>query len=274
MTTVTAETPDLLNAAAAEAMAEAPKPVTKEVTVPLPPEGTVFLPGGWFNERGEHFQEAEVRELNGEDEEFLAKTNANRNQGKLVASLLERAVISIGGNRANKDMLEELLIGDRDMLLMGIRVATYGDDLEMSVTCPNCTNKLDLIYQFSKDVPVKKLDDPEQREFKVQLRKSEATIVLPDGKAQMAVFNSNKKTAAELNSLLLERCLKYIDGQPPIGGNVNAVKYLNIKDRQTIIDFMVENQPGPKYGEVKQTCDQCENEFPLVLGMSDLFPGL
>jgi hypothetical protein len=274
VTTITAETPDLLNAAVASAMSEPKKEVKEAIPVPLPPEGAVHLPGGWFNKNGEHFQEAEVRELNGEDEEYIAKSNSNRNQGKLVAALLERAVVSIGGNRATKDMLEDLLIGDRDMLLMGIRVATYGDELEMAVMCPNCDNKIDLLYQFSVDVPVKELEDPTQREFKVQLRKNEATITLPDGRAQMAVFNSNKKTAAELNSLLLEKCLKYIDGQPPIGGVVNAVKFLNLKDRQTLIEFMIENQPGPQYGEVKQTCDQCEQEFPLVLGMSDLFPGL
>jgi hypothetical protein len=88
--------------------------------VTLPSETLVDLPGGLiFN--GEVIKTAEVRELNGRDEEAIGRQGAS---ARIWNTILTRAVVSIGNLPASEDLLDKMLVGDRDALLLGIFRAT------------------------------------------------------------------------------------------------------------------------------------------------------
>ena len=110
-----ADNPALANKLIEEAVAE--KPMLKEVEITPPSDTIVTLPGGYITSTGEVITEAEVRELNGKDEEAISKAI---NLGRALITILQRGTVKIGTETATETMLDQMLIGDRDQLLLGI----------------------------------------------------------------------------------------------------------------------------------------------------------
>ena len=234
------------------------------------PGETVFdLPAGLYNPNNDEVvREVEVRELNGVDEEALAKI---KNEGRMVNAILERATVRIGEHKASVSLLDDLLIGDRDAVLIGIRQATFGDDLELNVTCPHCQEKQKVDLLLSQDVPVKRHDDVSQRFLEIQGSKGMITAELPTGRTQKKLMSASDsgKSAAELNTILLAACVTDIDGEIMV--NESAVRRLGLGDRAKVIDAIVAAAPGPQLSELSRTCVACSKEIELPLALSDLF---
>jgi len=257
--------PDAANRAVAEALTSTDTPV-----IELPPDGSVNLPGGYIAPDGQVFTQAEVRELTGVDEEALARPEVTKSLGRFTQLLLQRGVTRLGEfDNPNNSLLGSLLIGDRDMLLIAIRRATYGSSLELSVECPACSEKLDLQYDLEKDIPVKKMEDPLNRAFPYGLKDGrKLSCKLAIGVDQEAILNAGTKTVPELNTLLLSRCITDEAGVP-IG--VEGVRALGIHDRREILKAITEAQPGPQYQSLTVVCPVCGKDFPLSLTLFDLF---
>lgn len=243
-----------------------------EVLIELPPDGTVTLPGGYVHfSDGKLYTDAEVRELTGNDEEMLAKPEVSKNLARFTQLLLQRGVTRVGPfENPSNGVLGSLLLGDRDMLLMAIRIATYGPDLEMSVECPACNETLEVKYDLRKDIPIKPMENPMERQFTVTLRNgTELTAILAVGTDQEAILSAGPKaTVPELNTLLLSRCLTTIEGNS-LGAE--KVRQLGIVDRRKLLEAITEKQPGPKYQQLDLECPTCAKEFPLSLTLMDLF---
>lgn len=258
--------PDAANQAVKEALQPSDTPM-----IDLPPDGSVVLPGGYIHPPdGKLYIEAEVRELNGVDEEALAKPEVTKSLGRFTQLLLQRGVTRVGPfDNPNNTILGSLLVGDRDQLLIAIRMATYGPSLELSVECPACAEKLDLQYDLDKDIPIKKMEDPFDRSFVYVAKggqKIKATLAV--GVDQEAILNAGNKTVPELNTLLLSRCLTD-DAGVPLG--VEGVRALGIHDRRELLKQVTTKQPGPAYQSMEVTCPVCAKEFPLSLTLYDLF---
>jgi hypothetical protein len=233
-----------------------------------PSNSDVILPGGFLAKDGSLIKYAEVRELNGMDEEAVSKAGS---AGKALAAMLQRGVISIGSNPADKADLDQLLSGDRDALLIGIRRVTFGDTIDMEITCPHCTTELEVTVDLIDDIPVKSMDDPiNDRTFTYMSKKHGAVVVgLPTGAVQKKLIENAEKTSSELNTLLLAGCLKSLNGEPSIGATTALT--LGMGDRQAIITEILTRNPGPRLGEVKTTCEACGEDIPTPLSLADLF---
>ena len=259
--------PEAANRAVARALA----PTDGTPVIEPPPDGSVTLPGGYLHVAdGCIYTEAEVRELTGVDEEMLAKPEVTKSLGRFTQLLLQRGVTRLGPfENPDNNMIGSLLVGDRDMLLIAIRCATYGKELEMEVNCPACNELLDLKYDLSTDIPIKRMEDPRERSFVFDTRSGhKLTANLAVGFDQEAILNAGNKTIPELNTLLLSRCV-LDDAGVPLG--VDGVRALGIQDRRTLLKQITERQPGPKYQEIDITCPVCGKEFPLPLSLYDLF---
>lgn len=250
---------------------------TGTVAVPFitpPPVGVYTLPGGGLIDAdGTCHDEVEVRELTGADEERLSKAEANKNMGRYMQTIVKCGLVRIGEHeRPSQRLLDELLIGDRSMILHAIRRATYGDEMALTMICPKCGAAIDANYDLANEIPIKKLDDLSQRRLEVKLRHDRVAVVrIPTAGDQDALFALQGKTLAEANTVLLSRCLISIDGMP--ANSMEAALALGAKDRGTLLDEMTEAQPGPKYGEVMIECPGCNSESPSVISLLDLFRG-
>lgn len=237
------------------------------------PDTYVHLPAGYIFQ-SEVVQDAEVRELTGADEEALEKARVGGNPAKYINTLLQCGVVSVGSHTATQSILDELVQGDLDALLMGVRRATFGDDFEVfGVVCESCGESNDLSLNL-KDIPVKELDDPSVRDFLVPLRKGRsARVQFPTGAVQTEIFKKNR-TITEMNNLTLAACiLAFVeaDGSETPCNGINAVKKMGVSDRKTIQMFIYDNQPGPRYDQVVAQCHACEGEVPVPLSVGVLF---
>jgi hypothetical protein len=245
-----------------------PSPIIDDI-----PNGFVRLPAGIIVD-DEVIQDAEVQELTGEHEEKLAKSKASSNAAKYVSTLLQCGVVAIGDQKITPKLLDSLIQGDLDALLMGIRRATFGDDFSVeSVPCPSCGELNDLVLDLS-DIPIKELDDPSEREFLVSLRRNrKARVQFPTGAVQTEIFK-RQISIPEMNSITLAHCvISFVeaDGSERMSNGLSDVKKLGLQDRKTIQDFIYDNQPGPRYDQVTAKCASCEGEVPVPLSVGILF---
>ena len=232
----------------------------------------VELPAGWITPEGLLVSTARVRELNGYDEERLARVDMQKNVAKYVTELLELGVEDLGGQKPTKEVLQGLLIGDRDALILGIRRATYGNEVEFKLSCSVCGNDSEVNVELDIDVKITKLDDPLVRVFDVPLRREKsAKVVLLNGVTQEAFSDGiGKKTQAEVNTIMLSKSVVEIDGVPTLGKE-NAARALSAADRDTIMTFIAEHQPGPQLKDIQVACATCGEEYPVSLGLPNLF---
>lgn len=261
-----AENPALVNQLVNQASVEA-KP-EKPVAIVVPPSDTaVTLPGGFVTTDGEVITEAEVRELNGKDEEAIAKANS---VGKILSGILSRGTVSIGSLPATEDILEQMFAGDRDALLLGIYKATFGTEAELTAYCAGCEDYKSILVDVDEDITVVKLSDPiSDRKFTVRGKKAEYTVVLPNGKVQKELLMNSEKTLAELTTILLEGTVKDINGIPVFSRA--QVQEIGLVDRRKIADELTKKSFGPVFEEVKAACPECSGQVVAPINLGALF---
>lgn len=268
------EDPSIL--AKAAAAAATPEPDPPEIS-----ESLVDLPGGLVI-KNDIIRTAEVAELNGWHEEQLARAvqTAPRKIYHFINTLLECGVTRFGGQdpEDTRKLLPRVLTGDRDALLVGIRRATYGSEVDLpGWECPNCGKTSDLSIPLS-DIPVRKLEGGAEFEVTLQ-RQRKAKLRLANGADQLAVFEDEDLSTAERDSILLSRCLISIidpDGSEHVtaGFARSFANGLSVRDRHTLLDELRERQPGPRFADLKIKHDACGQEVPLLIGIGDLFRDL
>jgi hypothetical protein len=239
-----------------------------EVVIPSLPETEVTLPAGFIDpfEATIH-RTAEVRELTGADEEAIVKIS---DPGKALLAILERATVSIGGQPATKAILGVLLAGDREALLLAIRKATFGSEVELSTVCDRCPELQTFKIDLDSDVETKELDDPiNDRRFTVDLKAGLAKVNLPTGDVQTKIINATDKNSAELDTLLLASCVSEIADQPVLDSS--RIRNLGINDRRTLLEEIAKRNPGPQLSEIKKACKNCGQEVSLPLTLAELF---
>lgn len=224
---------------------------------------------------------ATVRELTGSDEEALAKALKSNNSFHFMDTLLTRGVATVNGMPANSENLRNLLMGDRDELLIAIRVATYGEEFALEGwTCPQCGGQTDLNFSLATSIeriPLEPGPDVEPG-FEIDLRRGATALVrFPTGADWLACSDPNW-TPTERNSEMLRRCVKTItraDGSSiHVQAFPGAIAEMNIPDRRRIIDAIDEKKPGPRYTSIQFVHAECQKEVTLALSMLDLFRDL
>jgi hypothetical protein len=249
--------------AVSSAIEELTKEAPVEVKTVAPSSNEVVLPGGYITQEGTLIKYAEVRELNGADEEAIAKAGSI---AKVLNTILQRGLVKIGDQEVTKDVYDNLLSGDRDAILLGIRRATFGSTADYNLVCSKCDQNSVVTIDLLKDVPLKELNNPiEDRKKTVELRNGNAVVIMPNGRAQTALLDNSNKTAAELNTIILEHCLVGVNGKGSLG--TPTVLKLGIADRDTLVDAILADNPGPDLGAVTKACEACgeSNDTPISL---------
>ena len=255
--------PKVLKAAIAEVTKESPVDIK---TVP-PSNNEVSLPGGFITQEGTLVKYAEVRELNGADEEAIAKAGS---LGRVLTTILQSGLVSLGGEKVKKEDLEELLAADRDAIWLAIRKVTFGSVVDYSYTCPSCGEASAVEIDLDADVPVTELANPiEDRKWVVEIKAGTAVLTIPNGQTQKLLMESTDKTTAELNTILLEGCLLGINGKGSLGRS--TVLKLGMADREKLVKEVLEKNPGPRLGEVTKTCEACGAVINTPLSLVALF---
>lgn len=269
MPTLNAATnPELANQIIKSVM-ESPSPSPDvEVEAPdihIPNDRVTDLPGGHITGTGGIVTEVEVRELNGRDEEMIAKSSS---PAKTLQTVLERGVVRVGEERATPALLDLLLSGDRDWLLINIFAATFGRDLDLTPYCPSCTTRVETSVDLLT-VDVRRLESAYDRNFTVDCSRGTVEATLPTGKTQRSMLAAQERSGAELSTLLLADCVMSINGTPLY--SPGQVLDMPIRDRRKISEEIMTRIPGPRLQDMKVTCPQCSVELEVPLSTVSLF---
>jgi hypothetical protein len=260
-----AANPGLANKLASEAMQENTTPEPAQIK--FPSEVVVDLPGGYITPAGEVLRTAKVRELNGKDEEAITKVGT---MAKAMATIISRGTAKIGEETATEDMLDKVLSGDREAILLGIYRATFGNTAEVGAYCSTCNESKVVAVDVLNDISTKALIDPiEDRQFEIQGKSAVYTVRLPEGKAQREVAQNSDKTIAELDTLILEYCVRAINGRQVF--SKTEVQAIGLADRRKILKAIVDRNPGPKFDNITVECPDCGGEVVVPINLGTLF---
>ena len=93
----------------------------------------------------------DVKYMTAKEEDILTSTNLIQ-QGKVIEKLLESIIAD------PKVRLNDLLIGDKNALMVGTRILGYGKDYECVITDPDTGEKVDVVIDLTK-LEHKKIDE-------------------------------------------------------------------------------------------------------------------
>ena len=179
---------------------------------------TLELPGGVWLDDGRLVQDASVRALTGADEQWLADCPPGRPTAAVLSGLLARIVTRLGERRPEPGDVRDLLVGDRDFLLLAARRLTLGDRVGAVLDCPECAQPMDLDFSVD-EIPIRR-PNPLRRRLELVVtgpggRGSEIGFRLPTGADQEALAGTDPHEAEQA---LLRRCVETIDGEPAAPG--------------------------------------------------------
>jgi hypothetical protein len=254
--------------AAKEAIA-GPVPLIAEA-----PDCSFVLPRGLLI-RGAYKTDVVVRELNGLDEETLAR---QRDVIDYFDTVIALGVAQVGdfdllslplAERAAH--MRSLLIGERDQLFVAVVKATFGDNKTVGFTCPTCEEKQEADLILSEDFKPREVAADALTGIRTHTttKGDEIEYRLATGEDQRETLTRKGATTADQNTTLLSRCIVRVNGGI-LPDPLNYVRKLGIKDRQELLSGLIESQPTINL-TLTTRCAVCGAEVPLALSWGDLF---
>ena len=244
-------------------------------SVTEPPTTEVTLPGGLFDPlEGELIKTAVVREVNGWDEEVLARMSQKEGtaRGEQLVTLLERATISIGDEKATSEVLDMLYSGDWDALLLGIRIASFGSEVVWQYPCQGCDNQdRTVTVDLTTDLTPRHLGLNDPDTFTHEGKRSTYVVGYPKGSSTRRMFRTKSVTVAAIVTESLYGAVVSIDGKPVT--DIGQIRSMPSVDRESIFRKVNQQMPSLRLEEVKKTCNECGSGVRVPLTLAALFRG-
>lgn len=222
--------------------------------------------GSWANK-------AVIRELTGADEEFLASVEQKEDitYGDYLSNVVARGTVSIGDVSVDGDtkIVDQLALFDRDLLLLSLVRATYGDEREVVVSCPKCDHSNDVIIELSKDFPVTEPDFDVSAGLPVQTSRGEVLLGFPK---VGGILPTNDMNVAEVNTDMLAKCVIFEEDKS-FEERKKWARNLSIKDRRKLTEALLAAKVGPQLREVNTQCASCGKDMPILLDWVSLLLG-
>jgi hypothetical protein len=236
------------------------------ITTQMPNNNEIFLPGGFINSEDILVKTATIRELTGSDEEAIASTSS---VGRALETIFKRGLVTLGDETPTNQDLDTLLAGDRESILVGIRISTFGATIPFKATCA-CGEHQELEFNLEEDLKTEFLDDPiNDRVFTVTGKAGEFKVGLPNGVTTKRLLDIENAAFPELVTALLSGCLISVNDEPSLGKS--TALGLGMSDRELLANEIYKRNPGPRLGEVSKACKACGTEILLSLSLADLF---
>jgi hypothetical protein len=262
-----------------------------------PEQGLFLLPGGYIPVLGDGVchKLVKLRQLTGREEEMifeadvttngnLDENNSNSNIITLMTNILANCIENIGPlHEINADLVRQLLICDRDYLLLKLRQITFGDRIDARLQCPNesCKKLMDVKFDISTiDVQRKDIGNGI---FSIHLspaavykdnnsvKHRDVEFRLPNVADQEEIFNIHKEgNESKALTKLFHRCLLRVGNVREI--DENLVYSLPILARREIDMNMQEFSPKVDL-QISTKCPECGLVFSSPFDFQKFFLG-
>jgi hypothetical protein len=236
---------------------------------------------GYFYPEGHPLQSGklEMKYMTAKEEDILSSATLIK-QGVVIDRLIQALIV-------DKINYNDLLVADKNGLLIASRILAYGPQYDVEVTCPNCGTKNNLnidLYQFeSKDLDFSQFKKG-QTEFEYKF---------PNGKVVTYKFlthGDEKSIEAELKgynklrsisgvdtqlSTRLKHIITSVDGNNDQGVINKFVDNLLSRDSLQFRKHLKEVTPDIDltFPFACSNCDHVDEKMQLPLGVSFFWPG-
>lgn len=211
------------------------------------------LPGGLIDASGRRLARAELQPLTGAEEEWLA-THPGVPSAIAVTRILTACLRRLDDVASSENLVQQLLVGDRDFLMVQLRRLTLGERIHVIFRCPACEKEMDTDFVVD-DVPIA-FRPQTTATYSIERHARTIRFRLPVGADQEAVLGLHPEHDA---TTLLERCV-IDDGGQPLSG----------EDRAAVVEAMDREAPQVDL-ELNLKCPECGNEFVTAFDTTAFF---
>tara|TARA_A100001011_G_scaffold397259_2_gene497692 strand:+ start:2123 stop:2950 length:828 start_codon:yes stop_codon:yes gene_type:complete len=240
-------------------------------SVPLPSRGEIYTPDSALYNR----ETVNIKAMTANEEDILASP-ALLKDGTAIMHLLRSCIVE-----KNIDV-EDMIAGDRNALMVSIRITGYGSRYEVKSTCEECGASNDVTIDLSS-LEIKRLKikptEPGKNEFSFVLPVTKKNVIFKfltpkDEKDRKAKREFMKKHTAGLIdksvTSFLEACIVSIDGITDKNKIKHFILYMPALDSKSLRDFMSNNEPGIDMTN-KYVCSNCGHENNINLPINSNF---
>jgi hypothetical protein len=238
--------------------------------VPLPSAGKVYAVSHPLHAAGE----IEYRAMTAKDEDILM-SRALIKKGTVITELLKSCLID-----PNIDV-NSLLSGDRNALMIAVRISGYGREYNPIMQCPNCEFKNELEIDLTQ-LPIKPLQlepsVPGENLFSFVLPVSKKNVKFKflTGKEEEEMLQQmemRKKKGLVNDNLITSRLLSSIveiENNKDRSFVSKFVQYMPARDSLELRKFIDENEPGVNM-TINFSCKSCDHSDEVSLPMGPTF---
>ena len=246
------------------------------VDVPLPSNGVAYPPDHPLHGKGS----VEITAMTAAQENILTNRSLAK-RGTLLSHLIGSCL------RDRRIDARSLLIGDRNTIMVSLRISGYGPEYEVKVTCPACEETSRQKFDLAS-LPVRRLEltpvieDTNLFEFVLPFSKARVRFRFLTGadEEEVALTSVQKKKAlgdsqaSDLVTAGLLQALVSINGVQDRSQIQLALPKMPAFDSNALRRFIQDNEPGMQLkGEM--VCPSCDHtgEVDMPLGAGFFWPG-
>lgn len=234
-----------------------------------------FFAGIKVPDSDEVVKDFEIREMTGADEESLQiNTRKNMNEARSINKLLERCIVRIGnmtpqsvGADKWRDIIRGLNVPDADYALLMIRRLSFGNDIVLTSTCPECGAGIKTIVPLSElDIKPYGGDDSHTSPFtlctgiidKKGNTYNKGEMRLPTNTDREVLLPLYKQNMGKAKTLMLTRLCTF-DGLKVV--TEDMIRNMRVHDRNILTDLNKSmNDFGLDY-HAEVYCEKCGADF-------------
>ena len=241
--------------------------------VPLPSNGKVYPQGSSLHD----CDSVEVKAMTAREEDILT-SRALLKKGTVITELIKSCMVDKSFNPL------DLISGDRNALMVAIRITGYGPEYSVEMECPECGVKSPHDFDLGS-LPIKRLEIepvlPGTNLFEFKLPRTGKVVKFKfmtgrDEEEMMVMAEKQKKLGISVDNNVTTNLLyaiQSIDGIQDRSAIANFVKALPAADSLALRNYMREHEPGitMKQDTMCNACGHSE-EVNMPLGVSFLWP--
>jgi hypothetical protein len=241
--------------------------------VPLPSNGKVYSQDSSLY----GVETVEIKAMTAREEDILT-SRALLKKGTVITELIKSCLVDKSVN------VLDLLSGDRNALMVAIRITGYGPEYAVELECNECGVKSPHEFNLA-DLPIKRLEiepvlpgsnlfefvlpvSKKNVKFKFMTgRDEEEMMVLAEKQKKLGLPSDNNVTTSLLYSI------QSVDGIDDRSKISNFIKVMPARDSLALRNYMRDHEPGILMKQ-ETTCSSCghSEEVSMPLGVTFLWP--
>ena len=238
--------------------------------VPLPSRGIIYPDDGILHGR----DTIDIKPMTAKEEDILT-SRAYIKSGTVLTKLLESCIVD---KRIKPDTL---ISGDRNALLVSLRITGYGSEYDVEVDCPECSTKSKQTFDLAQ-LEIKRLEvEPVvsgENLFELKLPVTKKTVRVKfltgaDERDMMITAERRKKSGLKIESMItdrLSRSVVSVDGITDKNKLNFFVKNLPARDSLALRRFLDKHEPGIIM-KSWMNCPHCHEQSEVGLPMGAAF---